>query len=65
MYKLGMTDLLRTPTSHISTVWKQMVHLQRFTQVFLQDSQIYYMRVKRHTLLIFLSDWSHTSILLH
>jgi len=42
MYKLGMADIRRSPTSQISTSWKPTGHLQSFTRVFLQDSQIYY-----------------------
>jgi hypothetical protein len=42
MYKLGMADIRRRPTEQISTAWKPTGHLQSFTRVFLQDSQIYY-----------------------
>ena len=42
MYKLGTADIRRRPISQISTVWKPTGHLQSFTRVFLQDSQIYY-----------------------
>ena len=42
MYKLGMADIRRSPTSQISTAWKPTGRLQTFTRVFLQDSQIYY-----------------------
>jgi len=62
MYKLGMTDIRRSPTSPISTAWKSTDHLLSFTRVFLQDSQIYYSWVEPCTLLALLSDWSHISI---
>jgi len=42
MYKLGMADIRRSPTSQISNAWKPTGRLQSFTRVFLQDSQIYY-----------------------
>ena len=42
MYKLGMADIRRSPTSQISTAWKRTSQLQIFTRVFLQDCQIYY-----------------------
>ena len=42
MYKLGMEEIRRSTTSHISTSWKPTGHLQSFTRVLLQDSQIYY-----------------------
>ena len=42
MYKLGMADIRRRPSSQISTAWKPTGRLQTFTRVFLQDSQIYY-----------------------
>ena len=42
MYKLGMADIRRSTTLQISTVLKPTGHLQSFTRVFLQDSQIYY-----------------------
>ena len=41
MYKLGMANIRRSPTSPIGT-WKPTGHSQRFTKVFLQDGQIYY-----------------------
>ena len=46
MYKLGMADIRRSPTSQISTAWKPTGRLQSFTRVFLQDSQIYYLWVE-------------------
>ena len=42
MYKLGMADIRRRPSSQISTAWKPTGRLHTFTRVFLQDSQIYY-----------------------
>jgi hypothetical protein len=42
MYKLGMADIRRSPTSQISDPWKSAGHLQSFTKAFLQDSKIYY-----------------------
>jgi hypothetical protein len=42
MYKLGMADIRRRPSSQISIAWKPTGRLQTFTRVFLQDSQIYY-----------------------
>jgi len=42
MYKLGMADIRRSPTSQISTTWKPTGRLKSFRRVFLQDSQIYY-----------------------
>jgi hypothetical protein len=40
--KLGVADIRRKPTSQIYGAWKPTSHLQAFTRVFLQDSQIYY-----------------------
>jgi len=42
MYKLGMADIPRRPSSQISIAWKPTGRLQTFTRVFLQDNQIYY-----------------------
>jgi hypothetical protein len=42
MYKLGVADIRRSPTSRTSGAWKPPGRLHMFTRVFLQDSQIYY-----------------------
>ena len=42
VYKLGMADIRRTPTSEIYRSWKLAGRLQKFTRAFIQDSQIYY-----------------------
>ena len=68
MYKLGMANIRRSPTSQISTAWKPTGRLQSFTRVFLQDSQIYYSWVEPHlhswcvrlTEVIILASLSHS-----
>ena len=52
MYKLGVTDIRRSPTSQISqaSAWKPTSHLQTFARVFIQDSQIYYSWVELYNL---------------
>ena len=42
-YKLGVADAKRSLTSPIFGAWKPTSRLQKFTRVFLQTNQIYYL----------------------